>query len=250
MGCIPVVLEKEARAEQARFAYGDTPGAALDRCLALFGKTERPDAVIAVAEGAVPAAAAIREHFGLTGITSEDARGVHDKCAMKSLMQRAGIPCAKGFTVTERDTPESVADRLGLPLVLKIPISSGGRGVQIVRSMADLAAAMRPGLLAEAFVYGVEMSVECLLFDGRPIFRNHTRYLVPRWANVLPADLPVTTARQVDALTDRVNSALNLHEGITHMEVFLTPEGPIFGEIAARPPGGGLMRLIDRKSVV
>ena len=30
------------------------------------------------------------------------------------------------------------------------------------------------------------------------------------------------------------------------MEVFLGEEGPVFGEIAARPPGGYLMDLIPR----
>ncbi len=45
--------------------------------------------------------------------------------------------------------------------------------------------------------------------------------------------------------------ALGVERGITHMETFLTPEASgqapvaVFGEMAARPPGGHLMRLIS-----
>ena len=33
---------------------------------------------------------------------------------------------------------------------------------------------------------------------------------------------------------------------MTHLELFRTPDGPVFGEVAVRPPGGRLMRLLRR----
>jgi biotin carboxylase len=205
-----------------------------------------PTAVVAVAEGAVPAAAAIREHFGLTGLSVEAAQRFHDKSVMKAAVLGAGIPGASGFVVDQIDTADGIAKKLGMPVVLKIPASSGGRGVFISKTISELAAAMKPRMLAESFTHGIEMSVETLIFQGRPVFRNHTKYLSPRWANILPAGLPAETTAQVNQLADRVHAALGIRDGMTHMELFLTPDGPVFGEIAARPPGGGIMGLIEQ----
>jgi len=44
----------------------------------------------------------------------------------------------------------------------------------------------------------------------------------------------------------RAADALGLRVGVAHMEAFLTGDGLVFGELAARPPGGRLMPLIQR----
>ena len=90
------------------------------------------------------------------------------------------------------------------------------------------------------------MSVETLLDGGQVLFRNLTRYLEPRWANVVPANLAPDLAAEVGVLVDAAQRAVGVDRGITHAEVFLTERGPVFGEIAARPPGGLLMELIGR----
>ena len=40
-------------------------------------------------------------------------------------------------------------------------------------------------------------------------------------------------------------SALGIAWGMTHLEVYLTENGPLFGEIALRPPGGYIMNAIS-----
>jgi biotin carboxylase len=136
--------------------------------------------------------------------------------------------------------------QLGLPLVLKPLDSSGSRGSVVARSQEDLAAHLVPGMVAETYVHGLEMSVEAFVFQGRVLFTNLTEYLLPLWANLVPATLCEHTRAEVLELNRAVIEALGIRQGMTHLELFLTPSGPVFSEIAIRPPGGYLMDLIRR----
>ncbi|MCB1065052.1 MAG: ATP-grasp domain-containing protein, partial [Verrucomicrobiae bacterium] len=245
LGCSFSVQDVESRSEQATGAFGGTVEASVAAAKKLYHNAT-PSAVLAVAEGAVPSAAAIREKFGLQGLDPESAQRCHNKLTMKKAVVAAGIPCAPWLETAADTTPEEVVERLGLPVVLKVPISSGGRGVSLCSSVEEVAAALAPGLLAEEFIAGAEMSVESFRKNNRTLFRNHTRYLVPHWASIVPASESLGDQAAINALAERVHEALGINDGMTHMEIFLTPEGPVFGEIAARPPGGRLMELIGR----
>jgi hypothetical protein len=100
--------------------------------------------------------------------------------------------------------------------------------------------------MAERWQDGVEMSVESLVAGGRVLFTNPTEYFVPAEANVAPAVLPEAEHAGILALNARVLEALGVERGMTHVEVFRTPQGPRFGEAAVRPPGGRIMRLLRR----
>ena len=246
-GWDPIVIDVKARREQSHLAFGGGSDWAVDCVRELFPEGElAPLGVVAVTTGSVVAAAAIRQHFGLAGIGPEVAMRCHDKLVMKKAIAAAGLPCAPWLETNEATKASELIDVLGLPLVLKMPISSGGRGVWICHDSKSVEDYLSPGLLAEGFVRGAEMSVETFRSGGKTIFRNFTHYLKPRWANVLPADLDQDDAQQVHDLAEKVHQALGISSGISHMEVFLGEEGPVFGEIAARPPGGYLMDLIPR----
>jgi hypothetical protein len=48
------------------------------------------------------------------------------------------------------------------------------------------------------------------------------------------------------ALNDKVVKDFGVDRGMTHAEFYLTDDGPVFGEIAIRPPGGYYMELISK----
>jgi len=245
LGFKPLTIDVQARSEQSKIAFGGTVQWALEQ--AILACPERPPvAVVAVATGAVIAAAAIREHFRLPGISSMIAQRCHNKLVMKKAINSSAIPTAPWLETTGESTPEGLVQVLGLPLVLKLPISSGGRGVWVCERISEIARHLRPGLLAEGFVEGLEMSIETFHANGEVIFQNHTGYLIPRVANVLPAKLSTQERQSIESLSEEVHRGLGIESGITHMEVFLTRDGPVFGEIAARPPGGYLMELMRR----
>lgn len=203
-----------------------------------------PQAVLALTEGSVAPAAMLRRRLGLPGLMPEAAALCTDKLLMKAAIRRAGLPCADCVTAEEGLGRDALVERLGLPIHIKPRVGSGGRGSRRAASAAELPAMLCPGDLAEAAIAGEEMSVEALVDCARRLFTNPTEYLIPGWANVVPRPLPAAAGPVVELL-DRALAALGIERGIVHLEIFLTSHGPVFGELAARPPGGYLMRLIE-----
>ncbi len=202
-------------------------------------------AVVGMTERAVVPAAVVREALGQPGLGIGAARACHDKAEMKRAVHAAGLPHARWASIGSAARADALIDRLGLPLVIKQRASSGARGARICAQAAEVRDALRPGWIAESFVPGAEMSVESFVIDGRVVFANPTEYLVPFWANLLPARLPAVDAAAVLDLNQRAITALGITRGLTHLELFLGPDGPVFGEIAVRPPGGHLMDLLE-----
>ena len=203
-----------------------------------------PAAVVPLTERSVPPAAHLAGHLGLGGLSAEAARRCSDKRAMKRAARAAGIPCADVVEAEDGLGGAEIVERLGLPLVLKSAVGSGSRGTQVVRDAAEVPDTLPPGWMAESFVDGVEMSVESLVVDGETVWTSPTQYLEPAWSSLVPAPLSDADREAVWELAEAARVALGVSVGMTHCEVFLTPSGPVFGELAARPPGGHLMPLI------
>lgn len=204
-----------------------------------------PAAVVALTEAAVTPAAWLARGAGLEDRVAS-AQRTTDKASMKAAILEAGLACARFVTAEEGLDAAGLHARLGLPMVIKKRVGSGGRGTAIVRRRRDIPPQLAAGWMAEGFVDGVEMSVEALLAGGEIRFVNHTEYLRPRWANVVPARLGDAERQAIDGLLGAAVSALGVRCGIVHLEIFRTQGGPVFGELAARPPGGHIMRLIER----
>ncbi len=205
-----------------------------------------PAAVLALTEGAVLPAGRLRALFGAPGSTLVTAERCSNKIAMKRAIRAAGLPCADFEPIGPESDADELVRRLGLPMVLKHAESSGSRGLVMARTVEEVRASLATHDLAERLVDGVEMSVEGFYRGGVRLFASTTRYLVPLHANVVPSGVDPGTLASVLTLMDDATSALGVAIGVTHMEVFLTADGPLFGELGARPPGGRLMPLIQR----
>lgn len=207
---------------------------------------EKPQAVVALTERSVLPAAWLREHWGLPGNGSKTALRCRDKLQMKEHARACGLPCADFSALDGRVTPVQLVKRLGLPLVLKPRDASGSRGTEFIRSLADIPARLGSSLIAESQVHGLEMSVESLILDGQVRFVNLSEYLLPLWANVVPAALGAEQEQKVRELNARLIESFGVVRGMVHIELFLTHGGVVFGEMALRPPGGQLMRLMEQ----
>ncbi|MHC4391867.1 MAG: ATP-grasp domain-containing protein [Planctomycetota bacterium] len=222
--------------------FDAAPESVAEHALALG--SEGVDAVVALTERATLPAALVRDQLGLPGVAPATARRCRDKVLMKRAVAAAGVPCAEPVPITRTTTASSLIAQCGLPLVIKRRDAAGGRDTTIARTRRDVLAALRPGWIAERFLEGAEMSIETLQASGDVLLVNPTEYFVVNWASILPAHLPSSLMRDVFEINRRALSALGLTHGISHLEVFLTRDGPVFGEVGARPPGGHLMELL------
>lgn len=211
-----------------------------------------PDAVIALVERAVIPAAVLRRALGVRGAPPDRAQLWRDKLVMKARAREAGIACAELRTIGRDADARELVRALDLPIVLKPRSASGGRGTVIATNEREVREALREGWLAERFVHGVELSVESFVQSGVVVFENVTEYLRPGWANIVPATLPAHIERAVRHLSRRAIEALEVTDGLSHVEAFVMADDPnaeptiVFGELACRPPGGSLMELMQR----
>ena len=223
---------------------------------ALLG-ARTPAAVVALAERTVVVAAHLRAVLTVPGNSPATALACADKLVMKRAMLAAGIPTAPWRELTDDTDADELVSELGLPLVIKPRRDSGGRQQRKLSDATAVANALSElqgqpvaergyGWLAEGWVEGREMSIETFVHAGRPVFSSTTEYFVPRHANIVPAGLEPAAERELQAFSERALVALGVERGITHLEVFRTPRGLVFGELASRPPGGRLMTLIQR----
>jgi len=205
----------------------------------------KADAVLATSERAVLPAALLRTALGLSGTTPLVAERCTNKVVMKTAIQQAGLACAP-FVYSDNDMDRaSLARRLGLPVVIKPRIGSGGRDTKFYQTVKEMPAFIPPYYLAEKFIHGTEASIESFVVDGQIVFTNITEYFHVRFANILPAAFDEASQRTMHTINQAAIKALGITQGMTHLEVFLTSKGGVFGELALRPPGGHIMKLLQ-----
>src|SRR6266849_1149243 len=78
------------------------------------------------------------------GPTAEMITAMGSKSGSKMLMEKAGVPLVPGYHGEAQDeaTLRKAADKIGFPVLVKASAGGGGRGMRIVRSASELAAAM------------------------------------------------------------------------------------------------------------
>jgi len=200
--------------------------------------------VIAGNEAAVMPAAVARRSLGARQSPRTMVLRCHDKLRMKQHLRDHEIAMTRFMNANIRLDSGQIVERLGLPVVVKPRRSSGGRGMEIVSNREHLDAVSRRGRLFERYVDAPEVSVESFVNRGALLFENVTEYAQKAHVNVVPAGVDDATREAVLALNRRVLDALNISWGMTHAEFYLTHRGPLFGEIALRPPGGYIMELL------
>jgi 3-methylcrotonyl-CoA carboxylase alpha subunit len=78
------------------------------------------------------------------GPTADMMRAMGSKSGSKVLMEKAGVPLVPGYHGEAQDeaTLAKAADSIGFPILVKASAGGGGRGMRIVRSATELAAAV------------------------------------------------------------------------------------------------------------
>ena len=172
-------------------------------------------------------------------------RLIQDKRVQKQFFRDHGLPTADFVLVENRAEVMALQDRL--PAVNKLGRAGyDGRGVQVLRSAADLDKAFdAPGLLEDLVPFEKEIAVivarnaqgETTTYPLVEMVFHPTANLVEYL--IAPADLPVVQAVQAREIAVATVEALG-YVGLMAVEMFVAPGGNLLiNEIAPRPHNSG-----------
>jgi len=219
--------------------------------------------ILGVLEDLQVAIAAAREALGLPGMSVEATKRFRDKALMKDTLRAAGLPVARHKRLHSDNDAWSFVDDVGFPIVLKPPAGAGCRATYRVDSPSDLTQALSESqpsphreVLAEEFLSGREYSFETISVGGEPMFHSIGRYFPGplevmrtdwiQWVVHLPRVITTPEFDDTRKIGFAALKALGMTSGITHMEWFRRGDGSMaIGEIAARPPGAQIVRLMS-----
>ena len=222
---------------------------AAERAIEALDRARGIDAVVAVDDQGVVAAATAGEHLGFPHNPPDAVAATRDKLELRTRLARAEVPQPAFGT-----DPETV----GYPCVVKPVGSAGSRGVIRCDSPAEWTAAVERirrfwdgALVVERYVPGVEVAVEGLLRDGTlttlAVFDKPDPLEGPFFEEtiyVTPSRLPNPTLSAIDQLVARGATAVGLREGPVHAEVRVDGDRLALIEIAARTIGGLCARTL------
>src|SRR6516164_124246 len=97
-----------------------------------------------LSENAEFAEACLNAGLVFVGPTAAMMNAMGSKSGSKALMEKAGVPLVPGYHGEAQDeaTLARAADRIGFPVLVKASAGGGGRGMRIVRTASELAAAI------------------------------------------------------------------------------------------------------------
>jgi 3-methylcrotonyl-CoA carboxylase alpha subunit len=97
-----------------------------------------------LSENAAFAQACVDAGLIFVGPPAAAIRAMGSKSASKAAMALAGVPIAPGYHGSEQSAQRlaAEAERVGYPLIIKASAGGGGKGMQVVRSSGDVAAAV------------------------------------------------------------------------------------------------------------
>ena len=228
------------------------------------------DAVLALGDRPVPAAARAARRLGLAFHSVEAVENCRTKLRQREAFRAAGLPVPDFFVFRLDEPPEEVAERAMFPCVLKPLALAASQGVIRADNPAEFREAARriralvesppvqverrgelDRLLVERYIPGREVAVEGLVSGGcvrvLAIFDKPDPLEGPFFEEtiyVTPSRLPREAQDAIRACSEGAIAALGLTHGPVHAEFRWNERGPWILEIQPRPIGGLCSRAL------
>lgn len=216
------------------------------------------DAVLCWDELSTEMAREVARKLGVPG-TRMPVGHFRDKGVMHGRLRDKGLPTPQlGVARTLRECERLAEGRF--PVVVKPTDYGGSGGVRVVTGPDELGGAFDSAVAVSAsgrvavdrYVRGPEYSVESVTWapgDTQVLAVTEKHLTRPPYCvevgHVVPAGLPDADREALEAATVDVLNALGMEAGVSHAEFRLTEEGPVLMEIAGRPAGGQIPRLVE-----
>lgn len=195
--------------------------------------------------------AVVASVLGLPALSCEAAAKACDKRLMRAALSCGGVPVPAFCEIHTAAEAFAAAEVLGYPFALKVPCSSGSRGVYRVNSPDEVHGYFHEArkhdphgsLLAEEWMEGPEVSVEgacpgrhihvvqvtdkLVLDGGFPVETGHSQ----------PSQLAPGVLDEIVRVTEVGVRVLGLSDCTFHAELKVTKSGPKIVEIGARLGG-------------
>lgn len=218
----------------------------------------RVDAVVAVDDQGVQAAALAAEELGFPHSPPQAVAATRNKAALRQALD-GHVPQPAFRVAGNDDDVPALAAELGFPVVVKPVSLSASRGViraddatqaeeaadRIRTILACSDADPEGSLLVESFAPGVEVALEGLVRDGElevlAIFDKPDPLEGPYFEETLyvtPSRLPEAAQQEVARVAQDAVRALGLTEGPVHAELRVDGDRVTFLEVGARSIGG------------
>lgn len=210
--------------------------------------------VVTQTEAAQLVAGHLNDLLGLPGNSARTTRLLHDKAAMRAVLNERGIGIVPYVTNPDREQLREFVAAHGAA-VIKPTKGSGSLGVHRVGSSDEVDAAWTwceefgvGDFLAEKLLVGPELSVEAFSAEGRhtilAVTAKETDGAMLEIGHVVPAPLAEAELDAVRALTVELLDAVGLQDGPTHTEIILTADGPYIVESHTRRGGDRINDLV------
>ncbi|MFC1468004.1 D-alanine--D-alanine ligase [Verrucomicrobiota bacterium] len=184
-----------------------------------------------------------------TGSGPEPSRIAFDKVLTRNLLLENGVPVAEG-DVLMRGKPSdpvdvicpALAERFGIPMVIKPPREGSSIGVHIVQSVEELPYALNDAfeygddVLIEKFIHGRELTVGVVGDEVLPVveiraghegYDFEAKYVSDSTEYMIPAELDPAITEQAQALAKRTFEVLGCR-GLGRVDFRLSNEGELF----------------------
>ncbi|MFW2380476.1 MAG: ATP-grasp domain-containing protein, partial [Acidimicrobiales bacterium] len=184
-----------------------------------------------------------------------------DKGEMKKRVEGAGLRTPRSVRASTKDDCREAANRIGFPIIIKPIAGAGSADTHRIESESDLETALStlghvPEVSVEEFIHGDEFTYDTVCAAGSIVFENVSEYrpnpLIGKqveWISpqvIVYRDLSEPFIADGVDLGRKVIDAMGFRSGFTHMEWYRMASGEVvFGEIAARSPGGRLTDLMN-----
>lgn len=216
--------------------------------------------IVSMAEVGVLTGALLNEKLKLAGISSQSAKMATSKALMREQWKHT-VFSLEFRVVTTYEEAEAAFEELNyLPLILKPDKTYGGsRGVSKINTKAELATAfefaksngMNELVVIEHCTEGEEFSCEVLITDAKAHLlcigqkiKSPAPYRVDCSVQY-PAAINEADLAEVKTMVQLATEALEIKNGVAHIEFALTKDGPRLFELGARC-GGGHTALIAK----
>jgi len=206
-------------------------------------------------------AAALAAECRLPGPDPDALQACRNKWNQRRILRAAGLLTPKFERAASLEETREILKHIPLPAIVKPVQGSGSVGVRLCRTSEEVAEhaalllqrtvnergmPMLADMLIEEYIIGPEFSAEAFQGSIIGITRKHVspEPFFVELGHDFPAGLPADVEKGITNVAKDALRALGLTWGPAHIELRLTPNGPIIIEVNPRLAGGFIPEIV------